>query len=128
MSNLRDAAQRAIEVMANARDFIGEEHYKAPTKEWNSEQQADELQEALLVLRAALAEVLPDDMTEGELAAYRAGWQKRSLNDPQRKPLSEGELDRQWTDEWSGFVSFAEAEVIVRWTEQRHGITGGSDE
>ena len=54
--SLHEAARKAVEVMANARDFIGEEHYKNPTKEWNSEQQSDELQEALIYVLAALAE------------------------------------------------------------------------
>lgn len=40
-------------------------------------------------------------------------------------PLTEQQIKEMWYDEWDGFVSFAEAEVIVRATEEAHGIKGG---
>ena len=42
-----------------------------------------------------------------------------------RVPLSEQTIDAMWRDHWDGFVSFAEAEVIVRATEESHGIKQG---
>lgn len=54
MSNLQQAARRAKIVMANARDFLWFEKYEDPSVEWNSGQQAAELQEAIVDLHEAL--------------------------------------------------------------------------
>lgn len=43
-----------------------------------------------------------------------------------RKPLTDAEIERLWTDEWDGFVSLEEATVIARAIEAAHGITGDS--
>lgn len=40
-------------------------------------------------------------------------------------PLTEQAIEAMWSDHWDGFVTFAEAEVVVRATEEAHGIKGG---
>lgn len=58
--SLRQAAIFARRVMGNARDYLWFEKYEQPTVEWNSGQQAAELQEALRQLHEALDEPDPN--------------------------------------------------------------------
>lgn len=113
--NLREAAQQAIKVMANARDFLGEGHYKNPTEEWNPEQQADELQEALFSLRAALAEPEQEELRR-----------LRSENETLRK---EADNAHSWAlkasiDSLSELLSLASEEQVVWLAEliQKRGM------
>ena len=56
MDKIRQAAIFARRVMGNARDYLWLEKYEEPTVEWNSGQQAAELQEAIRQLHEALTD------------------------------------------------------------------------
>ena len=111
----RAAMQQALEALANARDFIGEEQYKNPTKEWNSWQQADELQQALLVIRAALAE--PEQEPVGwqwlNTCNYRKKLPANAIPEHWR-PLYTAPTPRQW-------VSLTEQEMYDLFFNDQYG-------
>ena len=155
MTDLRTAAQQALEALEQSETFVPYEGFGMARRKAESKHQA-----AITALRAALAEQRLTDMEQkmersieslktalaepvqepvawtyewkhrlygGSLNVSRARWPESDLwietplyaAPPQRKPLTEEEIDNIWDSE----KAFADIYAIARAIERAHGIT-----
>ena len=140
MTTLREAAQQALEALEQSETFVPYEGFGMARREAERKHQA-----AITVLRAALAEPVQEpvawsyelattmlehgyDGWEHLITRYKPNVPEGSIRNltplyttpPQRKPLTEEEIDSIWDSE----KAFADIYAIVRAIERAHGIGG----
>lgn len=103
MNDLRKAARQALEAMERSNNRYGF--------------RTDYMASAITTLRAALAETVPSDCPPDS---------HQPVQEPQRKPLTDEEIDRITRERWGSKLLGAGMQVhreIARAIERAHGIT-----